>query len=175
MRQQAAAASPPLVLLLLLVLVVSATRGDAVCLVGAGGTLPEQVYHDAIFAYTLVSPDVKVRYAALGSPQGQCRIMAVPNPTKCSATDTTQPLAVDFAASDVPLEVADYALNPDLEMYPTMATAIVPVFNLNAAANLTLSTAVLAQIFSGQILTWDDPRIVALNPNFSTWRVPARQ
>eukprot|EP00667_Euglena_gracilis_P000630 EG_transcript_630 len=100
--------------------------------------------------------------------------MANRSTSQCSTTDTTQPLSVDFAASDVILEPADYVRNPDLQMYPTVATAVVPVYNLNTA-NLTLSTAVLAQVFSGQILTWDDPRIVALNPNFSTWRVPAGQ
>eukprot|EP00667_Euglena_gracilis_P000498 EG_transcript_498 len=101
--------------------------------------------------------------------------MANRNTSKCAGVDTTQPLSVDFAASDVILEPADYVRNPDLQMYPTVATAVVPIYNLNSTANLTLSTAVLAQIFSGQILTWDDPRIVALNPNFSTWRVPAGQ
>eukprot|EP00667_Euglena_gracilis_P000302 EG_transcript_302 len=144
-------------------------------LTAAGGTLPNTVYRDAIFAYTMVRPNVSISYTALGSVPSQCRIMAHPNPAKCLAGDTTQPLAVDFAAADVPLDAMDYVLNPDLQMYPTVATAIVPVYNLNAAANLTLSTAVLAQIFSGQILMWDDPRIVVLNPNFSTWRVPAGQ
>lgn len=68
-----------------------------------------------------------------------CLGLAHPNPAKCLAGDTTQPLAVDFAAADVPLDAMDYVLNPDLQMYPTVATAIVPVCNLNAAANLTLS------------------------------------
>eukprot|EP00667_Euglena_gracilis_P030164 EG_transcript_41182 len=148
-------AAPPaalLLLLLLLCLLVGGVAGGGtpVSLAGAGGTLPAAVYEDAIFAYTLVHPDVALRYAALGSVAGQCRIMSSPNPAQCSAADTAEPLAVDFAASDVPLEAADYALNPDLQTYPTMATAIVPVYNLGACANLTLSTAVLAQVFSGQ-------------------------
>eukprot|EP00668_Euglena_longa_P026246 GGOE01032846.1.p1 GENE.GGOE01032846.1~~GGOE01032846.1.p1 ORF type:complete len:1149 (-),score=348.61 GGOE01032846.1:274-3678(-) len=146
-----------------------------ISLISAGGTLPDPVYKGAIFAYTLVRPNVTISYSALGSVPGQCHIMATPNPAKCSSSIMGQPLAVDFATSDVPLEAVDYQLNPDLQMYPTVATAVVPVYHLNATANLTLSTAVLGQIFSGQILTWDDPRIVSLNPNFTAWRVPAGQ
>eukprot|EP00668_Euglena_longa_P026247 GGOE01032847.1.p1 GENE.GGOE01032847.1~~GGOE01032847.1.p1 ORF type:complete len:1182 (-),score=408.89 GGOE01032847.1:274-3576(-) len=101
--------------------------------------------------------------------------MANKSASKCASDDNTAPLTVDFAASDSILEEADYISNPDLQMYPTAATAVVPVYNLKVIANLTLSTAVLAQIFSGQILTWDDPRIVSLNPNFTAWRVPAGQ
>lgn len=32
-----------------------------------------------------------------------------------------------------PLSATDYAKYPDLQMYPTMAAALVPVFNLNGA------------------------------------------
>eukprot|EP00667_Euglena_gracilis_P001972 EG_transcript_1970 len=161
--------------LLLLTLDVCGARAAALALAAAGGTLPDPVYEDAIFAYTMVRPNVTISYAALGSVPGQCHIMAPPYPAKCTASTLLPPIAVDFAASDVPLDPGDYVLNPDLQMYPTVATSVVPVYNLNADVNLTLSTAVLAQVFSGQILTWDDPRIVALNPNFSTWRVPAGQ
>lgn len=37
------------------------------------------------------------------------------------------------------LDPGDYVLNPDLQMYPTVATSVVPVYNLNADVNLTLS------------------------------------
>eukprot|EP00667_Euglena_gracilis_P001340 EG_transcript_1340 len=60
-------------------------------------------------------------------------------------------------------------------MYPTMAAALVPVFNLNGAQGLILRSTVLARIFSGQIRTWDHPEIQADNANFGRWNVPANQ
>lgn len=44
----------------------------------------------------------------------------------------------------------------------TVATAtVVSIYNLNGATELVLSTLALAQIFSGQITTWDDARTQA--------------
>lgn len=51
----------------------------------------------------------------------------------------------------VALNQSDYNKYPDIQMYPVLATAIVPVYNLNGPQNLILSTTVLSQIFSGQI------------------------
>jgi len=60
-------------------------------------------------------------------------------------------------------------------MFPTMASAVVPIYNLNAHGSLLLSLTVLARIFRGNITTWDDPAIQALNPSLPTWGVPPQQ
>lgn len=49
------------------------------------------------------------------------------------------------------LNQSDYDAYPDLQMYPVLATAIVPVYNLKGVKGLVLTRTALAQIFSGQI------------------------
>eukprot|EP00667_Euglena_gracilis_P002204 EG_transcript_2203 len=60
-------------------------------------------------------------------------------------------------------------------MYPVIASAVVPVFNIGGPKSLVLSTSVLARIFRGNITVWDDPAIRSLNPGFAMWRVPPAQ
>eukprot|EP00667_Euglena_gracilis_P000867 EG_transcript_869 len=92
----------------------------------------------------------------------------------CAANSLASPLNIDFAASDALLTTSDYVKFPDLQMYPTMAAAVVPIFNLGDVTNLTLSTSLLAQIFRGQVVVWDDAAILALNPQLNG-TVPYRQ
>eukprot|EP00668_Euglena_longa_P032781 GGOE01042228.1.p1 GENE.GGOE01042228.1~~GGOE01042228.1.p1 ORF type:complete len:1153 (-),score=360.81 GGOE01042228.1:585-3740(-) len=68
-----------------------------------------------------------------------------------------------------------YHQYPDLQMYPTVASAVVPIYNLNAVNNLVLSLQILAKIWSGRITTWDHPDIQADNPNFTSWNIPVNQ
>lgn len=48
---------------------------------------------------------------------------------------------------------------------PTSVTPIGVAYNLGATRGLKLDAATLAQIFSGSIKKWNDPRIVSLNPS----------
>eukprot|EP00668_Euglena_longa_P025550 GGOE01031920.1.p1 GENE.GGOE01031920.1~~GGOE01031920.1.p1 ORF type:complete len:1165 (-),score=386.04 GGOE01031920.1:686-3925(-) len=92
----------------------------------------------------------------------------------CAANAMSQPLNLDFAGSDALLVSSDYSQFPDLQMYPTMAAAVVPIFNLGSITNLTLSTSLLAQIFRGSVLHWDDASILTLNPHLNG-TIPAGQ
>ena len=74
----------------------------------------------------------------------------------------------DFAIADSLPE--GYKRHPDIQAYPVMGMAVVPIYNLPGAAGLVLSPAVLAAIFSGEIRVWDDPRIRALNPGWPSRR-----
>eukprot|EP00667_Euglena_gracilis_P019406 EG_transcript_20773 len=159
---------------LLLLLAGPALPGAAAALqlVGAGSTLAYPVYTAAALAYSFVAANVSVAYAGLGSGAGICRIE---NATRmCAPNAMGQPLYLDFAGSDALLGSSDYASYPDLQMYPTMAAAVVPIFNLGAMSNLTLSTSLLAQIFRGSVRYWDDASILALNPHLNG-SVPSRQ
>ncbi|KAJ1445605.1 hypothetical protein M885DRAFT_414417, partial [Pelagophyceae sp. CCMP2097] len=73
---------------------------------------------------------------------------------------------VDFAGSESTLKNADYAIAPDLQMYPATAAAVVPVVhlpNLDAAgARLVVDRETLPLIFLGDIYEWTDPRLLAL-------------
>eukprot|EP00667_Euglena_gracilis_P000869 EG_transcript_867 len=150
------------------------TPGHAagVQLEGAGSTLAYPIYTAAALAYSFAQANVSVQYAGLGSGAGICRLEDAS--TMCPSAALAPPLHLDFAGSDALLTASDYSQFPDLQMYPTMAGAVVPVFNLGPVTNLTFSTSLLAQIFSGVVQHWDDPRILALNPQLNGI-VPYRQ
>ena len=51
--------------------------------------------------------------------------------------------------------------------YPTIAAAVVPIFNvpeISASSVLTLSREALSGIFLGNVTLWSDPLIAATNP-----------
>eukprot|EP00667_Euglena_gracilis_P001076 EG_transcript_1076 len=128
---------------------------------------------DVSFAYRFVEPNVSLQYSGTTTAQGLCRLESWQD--RCDPSDTAQPRAVDFAMSGTAVANADYLLYPDLQLYPVLATAVVPIYNLGTVRGLTLSTTTLAQIYRGNITYWDDPRIVADNPNFTAWGLPPRQ
>eukprot|EP00667_Euglena_gracilis_P000942 EG_transcript_942 len=138
---------------------------------GAGSTLAYPVYTAAALAYSFAQANVSVRYAGTGSGGGLCRLK---DAALCPPAALAPPLNIDFAGSDALLTDSDYSQFPDLQMYPTMAAAVVPIFNLGPVTNLTLSTGLLAQIFAGTVRFWDDARILNLNPQLNGV-IPARQ
>ncbi|MER3488100.1 MAG: phosphate ABC transporter substrate-binding protein PstS, partial [Chloroflexota bacterium] len=74
---------------------------------------------------------------------------------------------VDFGASDAILNAEQRAAAPGLQMFPTVAGAVVTVYNVAAlkdAPALTLDGPTIANIFLGRITKWNDPAIAALNP-----------
>ncbi|CEO97693.1 hypothetical protein PBRA_005807 [Plasmodiophora brassicae] len=117
---------------------------------GPGGTLPEAVYKDAATLYTFVRPEVIVRYNAVGSGAAKAAYAA--------GTGT-------FACSDSPIAASMYASTPDLQMFPTIATAVVPIYNVpELTAPLVLTRPALAKIFMGVITRWNDSMIAQANP-----------
>ncbi len=75
---------------------------------------------------------------------------------------------VDFGASDKPLSEED--LNKfGLGQFPTVIGGIVPALNVEgiAAGKLVLDGKTLADIFLGNITTWNDAAITGLNPGMS--------
>ena len=100
-------------------------------------------------------------------PLPACRHLGTCNSPSTSAAATSTNLSL--------LQEADYTQFPDLQMYPTIAIAAVPIFNLGSTVQLVLTVQTLAQIFSGEIEVWDDPRIVASNSKFGSWGIPANQ
>ena len=78
---------------------------------------------------------------------------------------------VDIGASDSLLGAADYKAFPDLQMFPSVAGAAVPVYNVpeltGLSAPLTLSRGSVAAIFMGTIQLWNDYRILADNSGAS--------
>jgi phosphate transport system substrate-binding protein len=129
---------------------------EAAMIRGAGATFPADVYEAWAFAYSKAK-QVPFAYAAVGSGEGPKRIIA---------------RQVDFGASDNPLAPTELT-EKGLLQFPTLIGGLVPVVNLKGmkSGELRLTGTVLAKIFAGQITSWNDPAIVAIN---RTLVLPAR-
>jgi phosphate transport system substrate-binding protein len=141
----------------------TALPAGSVQLNGAGATFPAPVYSDWAYAYQIVDPSVVVNYQGIGSGGGKKAIV-----------DGT----VDFAGSDSLLKDEEYAAGKDLQMYPTLAGAVVLTYNIkwaktfDAAAKvpvLVLDRATLVGIYNGTINKWNDPAILATNPDLKDY------
>lgn len=116
---------------------------------GAGATFPLPVYTEWVYAYQYVDPSVTLNYQGIGSGGGKKAII-----------DNT----VDFAGSDSLLTDAEYTSGKDLQMYPMVAGAVVPIYNVEGVTQtLTLDGKALVGIYNATITKWNDPAIVALN------------
>ena len=122
---------------------------------GAGATFPDPFYKKAFFDYTAKYPQVVINYQAVGSGAGIQQFIKN---------------TVDFGASDVPMGGADItsAGGPDaLTQIPTTLGVISIAFNVSGVDKLNLDADTLAGIFLGQIKTWNDSKLTALNSGTS--------
>lgn len=124
---------------------------------GAGGTFPAPVYAKWGEA-AKAAIGVELNYQAIGSGGGQNQII---NRT------------VDFGASDAPMDADKLATNHILQI-PAVMGAVVPIVNLPGveADQLKLTGEVLASIYEGKIVKWNDPKIVALNAGLTLPNMP---
>ena len=91
-----------------------------------------------------------VTYGAIGSGGGIEQITA---------------RTVDFGASDAPMTSDQLSACKGCIQVPWSLGAVVPAYNLSGAAdNLKLTGQVLADIYLGNVTTWNDPAIAKLNP-----------
>jgi phosphate transport system substrate-binding protein len=118
-------------------------------LTGAGATFPYPIYSKWFSDYAAKS-GVKINYQSIGSGGGIRQL-----------TEGT----VDFGASDAPMTDAELAKakGPILHI-PTVLGAVVVTYNVPGVTQpLKLTGDVVADIFSGKIAKWNDPRIKSLN------------
>ncbi len=116
---------------------------------GAGASFPAPIYAKWADAYQKASGN-KINYQSIGSGGGIKQIIAK---------------TVDFGATDKPLTPEE--LNKEgLAQFPTVIGGVVPVVNFPAAkpGELKLTGPVLADIYLGKILKWNDKAIADLNP-----------
>lgn len=142
----------------------AAPQAGSIQINGAGATFPLPVYTEWTYAYQYVDPTVVINYQGIGSGGGKKAII-----------DGT----VDFAGSDSFLTDAEYTSGKDLQMYPVVAGAEVMIYNISFIVAktgdktptpaplpaLVLDGKTLVGIYNGTINTWNDPAIIALNPN----------
>jgi phosphate transport system substrate-binding protein len=118
---------------------------------GAGATFPFPLYSRWFYEYAFADPSVHFNYQSIGSGGGIKQI-----------TEKT----VNFGASDAILNADQTAAAPNLQMFPTVAGAVVPVYNISELADkdpIALDGATLSNIYFGKITKWNDPAIAALN------------
>ena len=130
----------------------STTRapGTQVDLTGAGATFPYPLYARWFNDYAQRT-DVRINYQSIGSSGGIEEMLAG---------------TVDFGATDVPMTDAELAgARAPIVHIPTVLGAVAITYNLPTLSRpLRLAGDVVADIFLGRITRWNDPRIVALNP-----------
>ena len=128
-----------------------ATSVHAQSLNGAGATFPAPIYSK--WSELSKVSGFTINYQAIGSGGGQNQII---NRT------------VDFGASDAPL--TQEKLNQhNLIQVPTVMGSVVVIVNLPGIKNgeLKLSGQSLADIYSGKIKKWNDPKLVQDNPGLT--------
>jgi phosphate transport system substrate-binding protein len=75
---------------------------------------------------------------------------------------------VDFGATDIPLSQEELAkaeaAGGEVIHIPTVLGAITVVYNLPGSPRLRMDAELIAGLFLGEITSWRDPRVAALNP-----------
>lgn len=124
-------------------------------LVGAGSSAQGSAQEAWIAAFQTANPDVTITYDPTGSGAGRETFIA--GGSDWAGSDSAlndDELASTFAGC------ADGATAYDL---PTYISPIAVIFNIEGVDELNLDAATLAHIFKGDITSWDDPAIAALN------------
>ena len=122
---------------------------SAADITGAGATFPYPIYAKWAEAYSKET-GVKLNYQSIGSSGG---IRQINNKT------------VTFGATDAPVKGEDLDKLNQIQ-FPAIIGGTVPIINLDGfkAGELRITGPVLAEVFMGDILKWNDPKLQALNP-----------
>ena len=126
-----------------------AAASFAADITGAGATFPFPIYAKWAEAYKKET-GTGLNYQSIGSSGGLKQIRAK---------------TVTFGASDAPVKGAD--LDKDgMVQFPAIIGGTVPVLNLDGfkPGELRVTGPVLAEMFTGYIVNWNDKKIAELNP-----------
>lgn len=119
-------------------------------LTAAGATFPYPIYSKWFTEYSAAHPGVEINYQSIGSGGGIRQVSAG---------------LVDFGASDGPMTDEQLAAaKTKLIHIPTVMGAVVPVFNVPGIKDIKFTGDVIADIFLGKIVSWNDARIAKENP-----------
>jgi phosphate transport system substrate-binding protein len=121
---------------------------------GSGSTFQTTYQQAAIQAIKQTDPNLTVNYGGGGSGKGR--------------TDLASGV-VNFAGSDspIPAKEASNFKGKTILYFPVVIGPIAISYNLSGVKNLKLDGPTIAKIFQGQIKTWNDPAIKALNSGAS--------
>ena len=126
---------------------------------GAGATFPAPLYKRWIREYEQLHHDVVLDYDAVGSGAGIRQFMEK---------------SVDFGASDAAMTDDEMMRVPQgVQLVPVTAGIVVLAYNVpGVGEGLKLSREAYAGIFLGEIKSWDDPRIAAVNSGLALPKLP---
>ncbi len=116
---------------------------------GAGASFPAPVYFKWAEAYKAATGKA-INYQSIGSSGGIKQIKAK---------------TVDFGATDSPMK-GDEVEKSGMIQFPAVIGGVVGIYNLPGVASgtLKLTGELMADIFMGGVVNWNDPKIAALNP-----------
>jgi phosphate transport system substrate-binding protein len=135
-----------LLAILLATISITVSAGD---ITGAGATFPYPIYSKWAESYKKET-NVGLNYQSIGSSGGIRQINAK---------------TVIFGATDAPVAGTELDKLGQVQ-FPAIIGGTVPVVNLEGfkPGELRISGPVLAEIYLGEILKWNDAKLVALNP-----------
>lgn len=133
--------------------------GGNVSLTGAGASFPAPLYQRWFSEYNKQNPNVQVSYQSVGSGAG--------------VEQFTQG-TVDFGASDTGMKQEEIAkVQKGVVLLPMTAGSVVIAYNVPDVQNsIKLPREVYADIFLGNIKTWNDARIAQANPGVTLPNLP---
>ena len=116
---------------------------------GAGATFPYPIYAKWAEGYKRATGN-SLNYQSIGSSGGVRQINA---------------RTVDFGATDAPITGENLDKNGQVQ-FPAIIGGTVPVVNLEGfrPGELKITGPVMADVFLGNIVKWNDPKLAALNP-----------
>ena len=125
-------------------------------LIGAGASSQGSAQEAWVAGFQTANPDVTVNYDPTGSGAGR---------------ETFQQGASAFAGSDRAFDLEEIEAGPfdacatdsGIVEFPAYISPIALIFNVEGVDSLQLDAPTVAKIFSGEITSWDDPAIAALN------------
>ena len=125
------------------------TAAMAATITGAGATFPYPIYAKWAEMYKKET-GIGLNYQSIGSSGGIRQINGK---------------TVAFGATDAPVKGADLDQKGQVQ-FPAIIGGTIPVFNLEGfrPGELRITGDVLAEMFMGWIVNWNDPKIAALNP-----------
>jgi len=132
------------------VALLAAPGGAQTLINGAGSTFDYPAFTKWFEAYGSVDGNVRFNYQSIGSGAGQKLLLSQ---------------TVDFGASDAPMKDEALAKAPGKILHlPIVAGGVAIIYNLPGDPKLKLDGNTLANIYLGNITSWNDPKIAALNP-----------
>jgi len=129
------------------------TSGQTYTITGAGSTFVFPLMDTWRVEYNKIHQNINLNYQSIGSGAG---------------IKLLEQKSVDFTASDAPLKASDEQKAPGVLTLPESIGGITIAYNIPGMdKGLKLTGPVIAQIFMGNITSWNDHAIANLNPGTS--------